>query len=442
MSFRTDLVRTDPVPDDTVRTDPVRTGRTGTDPDGGADPVRPGPDHADPGRAGGAGHVRPDGSGRTDPAGPDHAGRGPAGHGRADRDPYFDNAKFLAVVLVVIGHAWEPLRGANIGGRLLEAAQTFIYAFHLPAFIVMCGYFSRGFPTTRGRTRKLVAAIVVPYVLFSVAYPLWAGLLSGDHVGWDPLEPYYLTWFLPALLLWRLSTPLWQQIRLPVVVAVLISMLAGFVTLPSTLNAAQVLSFLPFFVLGLVLRPHHFAILHRRAVRVAGAAVLLLGGLTAYLLGLSVDPEWVHWRRSFGQLGVGASAGVGFRVVAMAAALVLTVAFLAVVPARHTWFTRLGSATMYAYLLHGFVTLYLSYQDWYYGISGEQVLLVTVGCALLAVVLSGEPARRAFRWAVEPRMDWLFRTGPARRPQSRRRPGRRETTHGRTDTAGVVTGTE
>jgi hypothetical protein len=89
----------------------------------------------------------------------------------------------------------------------------------------------------------------------------------------------------------------------------------------------------------------------------------------------------VSWRRSFGQLGVGTSAGVGFRVVAMVAALILTVAFLAFVPARRTWFTRLGSATMYAYLLHGFVTLYLSYQDWYYGISGEQVALVTAGCA-------------------------------------------------------------
>ena len=64
-----------------------------------------------------------------------------------DRDPYFDNAKFLAVVLVVFGHAWEPLRGANVGGRPLEAAQTLVYGFHLPAFIVMCGYFSRGFAT-------------------------------------------------------------------------------------------------------------------------------------------------------------------------------------------------------------------------------------------------------------------------------------------------------
>jgi fucose 4-O-acetylase-like acetyltransferase len=333
----------------------------------------------------------------------------------AGRDPFFDNAKFLAVVLVVIGHAWEPLRGAGVGGRPLEAAQTFVYVFHLPAFIVMCGYFSRGFTAARGRTRKLVTTIVVPYVIFGAAYPLWAGLLANGHVGWDPLEPYYLTWFLPALLLWRLSTPLWQQIRFPITAALVVSMLAGFVTLPSMLDAPQVLSFLPFFVIGLTLRPHHFAVLHRRPVRRAGAVVLVLAAAGAYALALSLDPEWVHWRRSFGQLGVGAPAGVGFRLLALAAALVVTVAFLAVVPARHRWFTRFGSATMYVYLLHGFVTLVLSYQPWYYRISGAEVVLVTAACAALAVGLSCESVRRVFRWAVEPRMDWLFQPAAGHR---------------------------
>jgi fucose 4-O-acetylase-like acetyltransferase len=326
----------------------------------------------------------------------------------SSRDPYFDNVKFLAVVLVVIGHAWEPLRGANVGGRALEAAQTFVYAFHLPVFIVMCGYFSRGFTAGRDRTRKLVGAIIVPYVIFSAAYPLWAGLLSGGHVGWDPLEPYYLTWFMPALLLWRLSTPLWKQIRYPITAALVISMLAGFDTLPSMLNAAQVLSFLPFFVVGLTLRPHHFAFLRRRAMRITGAAVLVLGGGAAYALALTVDPEWVHWRRSFVQLGVGAPAGVGFRLLALAAAVVLTIGFLAVVPGRRMWFTRFGSASMYVYLLHGFVTLFLSYQGWYYRITGAEVVLVTVGCVALAVLLSSGAVRTAFRWAVEPHLDWLF----------------------------------
>jgi fucose 4-O-acetylase-like acetyltransferase len=326
----------------------------------------------------------------------------------AGRDPYFDNAKFLAVVLVVIGHAWEPLRGAGIGGRTLAAAQLLIYTFHLPVFIVMCGYFSRGFGRARGRTRKLAAGIVVPYVIFSIAYPLYAGMLAGRHVGWDPLEPYYLTWFLPALLAWRLSVPLWRQLRHPIAVALVISLIAGFCTLPSMLNAAQVLSFLPFFVAGLLAGPEHFALLRRRGARIAGTLVLLAGAAAAYALTTGVDPEWIHWRRSFAQLGVGAPAGIGFRFLAMAAAALLTVAFLAVVPARWTRFTRLGAATMYAYLLHGFVTLYLSYQDWYYRISGWQVLEVTLGCVAVTVALTTAPVRSAFRWVVEPRLDWMF----------------------------------
>jgi fucose 4-O-acetylase-like acetyltransferase len=339
------------------------------------------------------------------------------------RDPYFDNAKFLAVVLVVIGHAWEPLRSAGVGGRILEAAQTFVYAFHLPVFIVMCGYFSRGFIAGRERTRKLVGAIIVPYVIFSVAYPLWAGLLAGSHIGWDPLEPYYLTWFMPALLLWRLSTPLWRQLRYPVTAALAISMLAGFVTLPSMLNAAQVLSFLPFFVVGLTLRPHHFALLRRPSARAGGVVLLTGGAVAAYVVALTVDPEWVHWRRSFDQLGVGAPAGVGFRLIALAAAVALTAAFLAVVPGRRTWFTRFGSASMYVYLLHGFVTLFLSYQGWYYRVTGPELALVTVGCVALAVVLSSGTVRGAFRWAVEPPLGWLFQ--PPQAPSAGPRPVRR-----------------
>jgi fucose 4-O-acetylase-like acetyltransferase len=329
----------------------------------------------------------------------------------AGRDPYFDNAKFLAVALVVVGHAWEPLRGAAVGGRILGAGQSFIYAFHLPVFIVMCGYFSRGFSRSRNRTRKLVAAIVAPYVLFSAVYVVYTEFLAGRHMRWDPLEPYYLTWFLPALLAWRLSVPLWQQLRFPIAIglAVAIWLFAGLVTLPSMLDAVQVLSFLPFFVLGLILGPRHFALLRRPAVRVAGALTLVAGAVAAYALENSVDPEWVHWRRSFAELGVGAPSGVGFRVLALGAAALLTAAFLAVVPARRTWFSRLGAASMYAYLLHGFVTLFLSYQGWYYRISGWQVPALTAGCVLLAVALMTDPVRKVFRWAVEPRLEWLFR---------------------------------
>ncbi|WP_018654669.1 acyltransferase family protein [Actinomadura flavalba] len=328
------------------------------------------------------------------------------------RDPYFDNAKFLAVTLVVIGHAWEPLRYAGAGGRTLEAAHLLVYAFHLPVFSLICGYFSRGFPTGRNRTRKLVSTIVAPYLLFSLGYTALAGLLDGQQRGWDPFQPFYLTWFLLALLIWRLSVPLWLQIKRPVLVATAISVVSGFITLPTALNTAQVLSFLPFFVLGLTVRPERLALLRRRAARWIGAAVLVVGAGVAYLVAGNVDAEWVHWRRSFAQLGVTIPAGTGFSVVALAAAFALTLAFLAVVPARGTWFSGYGSATMYAYLLHGVPIMWMGYQSWYYGLDGWQIIGVTAGCVALTVLLSSRPVRAVTAWAVEPRMGWLFRDVP------------------------------
>lgn len=46
------------------------------------------------------------------------------------RDAFFDNAKYLAIVLVAMGHAWEPLRGDS---RAAAALYITVYTFHMPA---------------------------------------------------------------------------------------------------------------------------------------------------------------------------------------------------------------------------------------------------------------------------------------------------------------------
>jgi hypothetical protein len=52
-------------------------------------------------------------------------------------------------VLVAMGHAWEPLRSDS---RAVIALYTIVYAFHMAAFIIISGYFSRSF--TRARRRS------------------------------------------------------------------------------------------------------------------------------------------------------------------------------------------------------------------------------------------------------------------------------------------------
>ncbi len=95
--------------------------------------------------------------------------------GGKQRDAFFDNAKYLAIVLVAMGHSWEPLKGDS---RILEGLYTVVYSFHMPAFIIISGFFSRHFDMRPDRLKRLVTGVLVPYVVFETAYPLFNNLVT------------------------------------------------------------------------------------------------------------------------------------------------------------------------------------------------------------------------------------------------------------------------
>ncbi|GGK81053.1 membrane protein [Planomonospora parontospora subsp. parontospora] len=323
--------------------------------------------------------------------------------GETGRDPFFDNAKFLAIALVVSGHLIEDLRDVAVA----HAAYFYVYVFHMPLFIVLSGYLSRNFTFSSGKARKLISTLAVPYVLFELAYSLPRLVMHGK-LEISLLDPYYLTWFLMSLFLWRLSTPVWQQLRWPLAVAVGLSLLSGTSSLPDELSMNRTLALLPFYVLGLMLRPEHFALLRRRGMRVAGAAVLAAGAAAALVLHTEVRTEWIRWRHANEAIGVDDLTGSLVRLGLLAAGALLVAAFLAVTPSGRTWYSGLGAATMYAYLLHGFVVKAAEryYGDWAATVPG--VAAVALCGAGLAALLCTPPVRRAARWAVEPRMSWAF----------------------------------
>ncbi|MGI8334187.1 acyltransferase family protein [Actinomadura scrupuli] len=332
------------------------------------------------------------------------------------RDPFFDNAKFLAILLVVAGHSIVELRDV----RFAHAAYLFVYTFHMPVFIVITGYFSRNFTFSGGKARKLITNLGVPYVVFETAYSTYAWAVGHSAFQISLLDPYYLTWFLMALFAWRLSTPVWQQIRWPVAVAVVICLLSGMDQLPGELEMNRVFGLVPFYVLGLFLKAEHFEILKRRSARVAGAVVLAAGLAFTYLVAdRHMSAEWVYWSNGNPTLGASNVTGTAMRLGLLVAASVLVAAFLAVVPRRRTWFTSLGGATLYAYLLHGFVTKLAAYLGWYdaralHTVPG--VLAVAAAGAVLATLLCTPPVRRAMHWALEPDMSWAFTA--LRRPRT------------------------
>lgn len=341
----------------------------------------------------------------------------PAARPRRQRDPFFDNAKYFAILLVVAGHSLANL----LNVPMAKGLYIFIYMFHMPLFIVITGYFSRNWTFAGGKARKLITNVGVPYVVFEVAYSLYDWLAGRNELEISLLNPYYLTWFLIALFMWRLSTPVWQQIRWPLAVAVAFALLSYMSNLGGTFDIHRVFGLLPFYVLGLSLRPEHFELLKKPIARPIGALVLAAGLAGSYLVMNHMSRNWIYWKHANFQLGVDNFTGTLMRLGMFACATVFVAAFLSLIPRRRHWFTQLGAYTLYAYLLHGFVTRLLNFTGWWgadWMHTPPGVVIVICGALVVGTFLCSKPVVRSMSWALEPKMTWVFT--PLRRPSGSR----------------------
>ncbi|MER7414478.1 acyltransferase family protein [Streptomyces cacaoi] len=374
-------------------------------------------------RPGGVGTAGVEGSGAAraaGPAAPERPGTAPAGAGAArarrpngssatgaqGRDPFLDNAKFLLTVLVVMGHNWIPVVDAKTEGMpAVKAAFLLVYAIHMPGLVLLCGYLSRGFDGRPEQVRSLLGRILLPYLLFEAAYSGVYTLFWDQPFRFTPSVPRYLCWFLVALFLWRLSVPLWRAVRRPVAIAAAVSVLAGFTDLGGELALPRVLMLLPWFVLGLRLRPEHLRPLRNPAARRWALPVMVVGGAGAWWVAPRVSRHWLLMDAGSADLGVQPLVYAGMRIALFGVSAVLIAAFLALVPSRRTGFTALGACTLYPFLLHGLLVKTVEGLGGYEPVRAGGALAVagtTVLAGLVAVLLCAPPVRRVLWPLVEP----------------------------------------
>ncbi|TDD90216.1 acyltransferase family protein [Actinomadura rubrisoli] len=330
------------------------------------------------------------------------------------RDAYFDNAKFFTALLVVVGHVWAEFNDSNA----VHAAYMVLYGFHMPVFVFISGYFSRGFLRSTDKFRSIFPTLIVPYVIFIVLYRLQLVFVNDVDFRLNELfRPHFLMWFLVAMVFWRLSAPLWGHLRHPFAVSMALALVGGSWAFTADTTLSRTAGLLPFFVLGLTIEPRHVQILRRSWARWAGLAVLAAALPIAYVWERGtvlpkVHKGFVWWTMGYEEMGYGALEGMAGRLLAVAFALVLGAAFLAAIPRGQSWYTRMGTRTMYVYLLHGLVVKTFDYT----GVLAEPVLhnplgivSVTLAALALGVVLATEPVRWAARWAVEPKARRLLK---------------------------------
>ncbi|HOC98723.1 MAG TPA: acyltransferase family protein [Myxococcota bacterium] len=327
------------------------------------------------------------------------------------RDAWFDNVKFVLIFLVVAGHMLEPL---DYG-----PAYLLIYSFHIPLFVFVSGYFSRNFAKA-GNERKLIERLVIPYIVFEVAYSVFDWwLFDRPKLTFSPFSPYWITWFLFSMVLWRASLPYVSRLRMALPISLLVGLAAGYSgSIGYFGSLSRTLVFMPFFLAGVVFKPRVLQDALRPPVRGAVfriLAVILLASAYAFFLTGDRDRlhQWFYGSFSYESMRIGGWLAAGYRLCEYAVACVLSASVLILVPSRKIpLLTASGRNTMYVFLLHGFVARLWLESKWFQqfdSISGKAMILG--GALIITVILSSRAVRIVFHPLVEPRLDFLFKRG-------------------------------
>lgn len=298
------------------------------------------------------------------------------------RDPYIDNAKFILVALVVIGHMTAPYRSGDL---LVHKASAFLALVRMPALIFLTGYFSKGFAKA-GYYPKVFKRVLIPYLIFQILISVYISFLHSKPINVRFLWPQYTLWFLLSLTFWNCLLPIFQKIKKPILVSIFFALIIGFFDHAGHyLSLSRTVVFFPFFLLGSYATAEHIELIKGKISPLKALSLIILPITLIVVLDPKLALQLGWGRFSYTKMGLNPAEGVLLRGAIMISSVAAAVALLRFVPRGNHFFTALGSRTAYIYLLHGQIvrTLYhMGFKGWFSNYTYGLVAAVITGIGL------------------------------------------------------------
>lgn len=302
------------------------------------------------------------------------------------RNALIDNAKVILIFLVVFGHLIQPFTTDHKGVYTL---YMWIYTFHMPAFIMLSGFFAKG-SGNRNYIQTLMKKLLIPYLIFQGLYTVFFVTIGKSSWQMSLIQPKWGLWFLFSLFSWHVLliafkkfNPVWG-----IGIAIVLGLFAGYIPgLGAEFSLARTVVFFPFFLLGYTLKLEHLQIFKTHIWKISGALIAL--GLFAVIFYMpEFSSGWLLGSHPYVNLETPFSGG-GTRLLTYVVSAVMVLSFMAFVPERQLIITALGKRTLYVYLLHGFFIHYARQQEIF---QFENILdifvLMTVAWALVILLSS------------------------------------------------------
>ena len=273
------------------------------------------------------------------------------------RSTFWDNYKGILILLVVFGHFIYSY-ALNLPASLAADVYSFVYCFHMPAFIFCSGYFSR---SERSRGKESLTQLLLYYLVFNTAMLVFANQYRNISASF--VEPYYSYWYLLSLIVWRLSIRHLEKVKGLVVLSLLVTLLMGFYEdFTTALSIRRTIGFFPFFAAGYLVNQEKLEnfLRNRKPVRMAlcliPVAIVAATGFWAVC----------HFHVTSGATLMGRYTGSStmvHRILMLGISAAAIVSMLLVVPSRKIpLLSQIGKNSLLIYLAHRFVTMFYYFE--------------------------------------------------------------------------------
>jgi fucose 4-O-acetylase-like acetyltransferase len=308
------------------------------------------------------------------------------------RDYYFDNAKFILIFFVVFGHL---LRSFIEDNEMIYNLYKVIYTFHMPAFILVSGFFARGF-NKKGYVLKIARKLILPYFIFQLIYSVFYYFLYNKSTfTMDPLNPHWSLWFLISLFCWNIMLIGFSRLSAAkgLFLAFALGLGVGYIDWVSNyLSLSRTFVFFPLFLLGYHLTKEHIRILTKPAFKISAIVAFTIVFLGFYFYP-DIDYKWLLGSKPYSELEAASITSMFTRFGFYFLSVMMVFSFLTIVPKKQYFFTDLGKNTLYVYLLHGFfVRTFRESEVRNFFQEPERFLLLALIALLLTLTLSSKYA--------------------------------------------------
>ncbi len=254
-----------------------------------------------------------------------------------NRSTYWDTIKAILIFLVVLGHTGTAMGNNNL---------SVIYAFHMPLFLLVSGFFAKKKPVNNFRGG--VIKLLIIYLLFHFMY-LILDCVIGVNIDLNRiLTPSFSLWYILALLYYKVVIQYVPQRVLRhtgtvLLLSFIISIGAGFIPLGSQLSFQRACTFFPFFMIGYYVNQNGWFLKIRNMNKYMAMMVLILLSLSCYMIipvfyGYSVYVTLVN--------------DAFMKIIHLSIAILMCISIMVIVPDKLGRFTNIGKYTLMIYLIH------------------------------------------------------------------------------------------